>query len=163
MLSYPLLGPFSPFLVALGVLLVTLDIASLLSGWADCILLTRGKGALEPVYGIARTLAARGKFAEAEAEYEKIIQEFPNDVQSHIDMINIAVVRLNDGDLAEKLFTRGTSFLKRPADREKLSEAYNRAKTRLKKEEDTSIKTVAHQKLDKIRAHWEEKRRLIWR
>ena len=61
-----------------------------------------------------RTLAARGKYAEAEAEHEKIMAEFPDDPVPHIELINIAVMRLNDGDLADKLHRRGMSCLHDP-------------------------------------------------
>jgi tetratricopeptide (TPR) repeat protein len=115
---------FGPFLVLLGVILVAPDLARFAAGSLGGIMWRHTSDGPRPIYGIPEALAARGKYAEAEAEYEKIIQEFPGEVKPHIDLINIAVTRLKDAELAERLYRRGMETLKEPAARETLTRMY---------------------------------------
>lgn len=129
--SYPHLGLSGPFLMLLGVLLIAPDITAYLSGFAGNILWSHCEGESKPLYGIPESLVAKGKYAEAEQEYEKIVQKFPAEVKPHIDMINIAVTRLDDGELAKKLYQRGMSILQDSASQETLTRMYEAISTRL--------------------------------
>ena len=123
---------FGPFLVLLGAILIAPDIAGFLSGFAGNILWPHQIVEPKPLYSIPESLVARGEYAKAEAEYEKIIKEFPAEAKPHIDMINIAVTRLNDKELAEKLYERGMSILQDPAPKETLTKMYDAISTMLK-------------------------------
>lgn len=130
--AVPIFGVLAPFVTALGVVLFAPDIAHYLSGFADRILWNRDPGVPTPIYGIPESLVAKGLYAEAEKEYDKIIQEFPNEAKPHIGLIEIAVKRLNNATLAESLYTRGLSMLQDPNQQEILKAAYERIRTRLK-------------------------------
>ena len=82
---------------------------------------------------------------------------------SHIDMINIAVVQMNDGDLALKLYQRGMSLLKKPEGREVLSAAYARICTLLKTEADKHNKPIGSGKLEDVQKRLADNRRKLWR
>jgi len=120
------------FLMLLGVVMITPDIAGYVSNIAGNILWSHHTDRPKPLYDIAEALAAKGKYAEAEQEYEKIIQNFPSDVKPHIDMINIAVTRLNDRELAAQLYRRGMDLLPDSAPQETLTMMYEAISTRLK-------------------------------
>ncbi|MBU4365497.1 MAG: tetratricopeptide repeat protein [Kiritimatiellae bacterium] len=148
--SYPWLGWFGPFLVVLGSILIARDIAGYFATkFAGNIIWTHHDGKPKPIYGIPRSLAAKGRYAEAEKEYENIIQEFPNEVKPHIEMINIAIVRLNDAELAEQLYQRGMGLLQDPDDREMLTRMYAAIRTRLKRRDKYNRKPVPLEKLEK--------------
>ncbi len=131
--SYPYLGFFGPFVMLFGVILIARDIAGYLSQFVGRLIWPQQQYIPHPLYSIAESLTAKGKYAEAEKEYEKIIEDFPDAVKPHLDMINIAIVRMHDGPLAEKLYHRGLSVLKNEADRDTLTRMYKAIRTRLKK------------------------------
>jgi len=122
---------FGPFLMLLGAILIAPEIAGYLSGLLVSPLGPHRGGNRKPVYGIAESLVAKGRYAEAEQEYERIVEGFPAEVKPHIDMIDIAVTRLNDGELAEKLYRRGLSILRDAQTREALTRRYKEIATRL--------------------------------
>jgi tetratricopeptide (TPR) repeat protein len=130
--SFPFLGFLGPFLALFGVILIAPDIASYLSRFAGNILWSHREGEPEPLYGIPESLVAKGEYAEAEQEYEKIIQEFPAEAKPHIDMINIAITRLHDAELAERLYQRGVASLPDGPPQEVLKKMYEAISTRLK-------------------------------
>jgi tetratricopeptide (TPR) repeat protein len=160
-LPIPLLGEggevaaAAPLLMLLGGALLAPDVASFIHRWAEELRLA---GQPPPIYGIAETLVAKGRYAEAEEEYEKIIRAFPNEVKPHTDMIHLAVRWLNNGELAEKLYQRGLSLLRNPEDRQILSEAYERIRTRLKTAESDKPRIISSEKLDEARARAKETR-----
>lgn len=149
----------APLMVLLGLILIVPEILSWISQAAGSILWSHREGEIIPMYGIPESLVAKGKYAEAEAEYEKIIQAYPNEVKPHIDMIGLAVHWMHDGELAQRLFERGMSLLQRPEDRQVLTEAYERIQTRLKTPEDAKTKIISSEKFDAARIQAEEDRR----
>lgn len=151
--SYPWLGYFGPFLVVLGSILIARDIAGYLATkFAGNIIWTHHDGKPKPIYGIPRSLAAKGRYEKAEREYEEIIQEFPNEVKPHIEMINIAIVRLNNAELAERLYQRGMGLLQDPDDWETLARNYAAIRTRLKRSDEYNRKPIHIEKREKKRA-----------
>lgn len=149
--SYPWPGVLSPFLVLLGCVLVAPEAVGLLSSMIEGMLWPHHESKPKPLYGIPETLAAKGKYAEAEQEYEKIIQQFPDAIKPHVDMINIAITRLNDVKLAEKLYQRGMDSLHVHESRETLTRMYEAIKTRLKEKKtwDRSVKVSSFSSVPK--------------
>ncbi|MBI2437654.1 MAG: tetratricopeptide repeat protein [Lentisphaerae bacterium] len=160
--SYPWLGYFGPFLVLLGSILIAPDIAGYFAKFAGNIIWPHHKGKPQPIYGIPRSLAAKGRYAEAEMEYEKIIQEFPHEATPHIEMINIAVVRLNNPELAEQLYQRGMGLLKNPEARETLTRMYAALRSRLKSKDKENRKVIPHEKIEEIRDRLARDRDKLW-
>jgi len=159
--SFPTLGPASPFLALLGAILMAPDIAGYLSQFAGNILWKHHVGKPQPLYSIPESLVARGKYAEAEEEYEKIIQDFPNEIKPHADMINIAVRWLNDGQLAEDLYRRGMHMLQNQADRDVLTGMYTSISSRLKNGDNKT--TIPLEKIAEIKERLARDRHKYWR
>jgi hypothetical protein len=65
------------------------------------------------------------------AGFEKIAQDFPDEVQPYIEMIDIAIVNLGDAGRANRIFQRGVSALKKDEDKEALASMYSAIRTRL--------------------------------
>lgn len=123
---------FGPFLMLLGAIIIARDLVDLTCYIFGDMFTPRHKGKPVPMYGIPESLAAKGKYIEAEMEYEKIIQEYPQEIKPHIDMINIAVVRLKNGELAKKLYERGMELIEDPDSRANLTKMYDSISSRLK-------------------------------
>lgn len=85
----------------------------------------------QPQYSIPQSKRARGLYEEAMAGFEKIAEEYPDEMQPYIEMIDIAIVNLHDPQRAEAVFQRGISALKKDEDRETLARMYGAIKTRL--------------------------------
>jgi hypothetical protein len=106
---------------------------------------------------------AKGLYAEAEQEYEKIIREFPDEIKPHIDMLNIAIVRMNNPELAEQIFQRGMSLLKNPDSRQVLSTSYASIRTQLKMPEDRKSVEISAQKIKETKERVERDRQKMWK
>lgn len=130
--SYPALGLISPFTALLGAILIAPDVAGFLANSVGTVIWSHSPSQRSPNYDIPESLVARGKYSEAEAEYDRIIEEFPLEVKPHIALINIAVTRLNDGELAARLYERGMAALKDPASKETLTTMFRAIMTRLR-------------------------------
>jgi tetratricopeptide (TPR) repeat protein len=161
--SYPWLGWISPFLVTLGAILIVPEVAGYFSKLVTNLIWPSGPLERKPLYSIPESLVARGKYAEAEQEYEKIIQEFPNEVKPHADMIDVAIRRLNNVELAEQLYQRGMSLLQQPADREVLTKMYAAIRSRLKNRKLEPVKAVSSEKFREIQERVERERQQRWR
>ena len=122
---------FGPFLMLLGIILITPDIAQWLSCRWDTLLWSHRAGDATPLYSIPESLVARGRYVEAEQEYEKIIREFPNEVKPHVDLINIAVTRLHNAELAGQLYQRGMGLLRDDEAKQTLTRMYEAILSRL--------------------------------
>jgi hypothetical protein len=77
-----------------------------------------------PQYSIAESLVKAGRYQQALAKYEEIAACYPGETKPFIDMIEIAIVRLHDSDLAERIYDRGIRSLATDAQRETLSRMY---------------------------------------
>ena len=157
-LSFIWIPWFGAFFALLGSLLI----AQVVGRFFANLLWPHRKRKPKPVYGIPESLVFKGKYEAAEKEYEKIIQEFPNEVKPHVDLINIAVMHLNNGELAEQLYQRGMKLINDPEARETLSRMYAGIRTRLKNEGET-IQPVPREKLDEIKSRMARDRRKLWR
>jgi len=93
----------------------------------------------QPMYGVPAAQRARGLYEEAIAGYEKIAEDYPGEVKPYIEMIDIAVVNLEDRDMAKAILYRGLDVLKREQDRKVLSRAAKSIISRLDPEPDWVI------------------------
>lgn len=129
--------------MAVGVILISPEILSFLSDSAGSLLWPRTEVTPTPNYDIPEALVAQGKYKEAEAECERIMAEFPDEVKPHVDMLNVAVVWVNDAEMAARIYDRGMKKLRRVADREVLTRMYKGIKSRLKADPSGKPKVVA--------------------
>jgi tetratricopeptide (TPR) repeat protein len=120
-----------PFLAAFVGLCFAPDVINRLSQNAGEIIWSTKPGEIEPIYSAARTLANRGKYTEAIAEYESIMEEFPEVAKPYIEIINIALMKLHDQSIAETYYTRGMKMLQRQGERDVLRHMYGAIQSRL--------------------------------
>jgi hypothetical protein len=124
LLSYPHLGWFSPFLVLLGVIIVAFDLSGFFVWALESAFAGHQPPPRAPVYSMAEALVMKGQYAEAEAAYERIIAEFPDELKPHVDLITLAIVRLDDPELAAQLYARGMATLPTQERRDELARLY---------------------------------------
>ena len=72
----------------------------------------------QPAYSIPQSKRARGLYEEAMAGFEKIAEEYPQEVQPYVEMIDLAIVNLHDPKRANAIFHRGVDALTKDEDRE---------------------------------------------
>lgn len=85
----------------------------------------------QPAYSIPQSKRARGLYEEAMDGFEKIAEEYPQEIQPYIEMIDVAILNFHDPERAEAIFQRGVSILKKEEDRETLARMYGAIRTRL--------------------------------
>ncbi len=81
-------------------------------------------GRPDPEYSIPESLKESGLFEEAISEYEKIAGEHPEEIKPYIQMIDIAVVNLQDLERAGAILKTGLSVLQKHEDRDLLKIMY---------------------------------------
>ena len=89
-----------------------------------------------PMYSIPKSKRAQGLYEEAMDAYEKIAEQYPKEVKPYIQMIDIAIVNLNDPARAADIFQRGLNDLNNEPDIQLLIRRYNAICTRLKVDAD---------------------------
>jgi hypothetical protein len=94
----------------------------------------------QPMYGIPESKRKKGLYEEAMAGFEKIANEFPNEIKPYVEMIDIAIVDLKDAERAHAIYRRGISVLKNAEAKEILARMYNAIRTRLNGRRTTSVK-----------------------
>jgi tetratricopeptide (TPR) repeat protein len=85
----------------------------------------------QPLYGIAESYVKQDLYELALLEYEQVVKEFPDEVKPFIDMIDIAVVRMNDPVLAKEIYEKGISALKDKEKHKELKRMYEAILTRI--------------------------------
>ena len=124
-IGFPLSSMYSPFMLAFGILLIAPDIVSFLTRNAGGILWGSRGGKVQPIYGIPEARACEGRYEEAIAEYEAIMEEFPGEVKPYVEIIEIACRRLNDAGMAKEYYDRGmAAFSRRPEDQGRIEAMY---------------------------------------
>lgn len=83
------------------------------------------------MYSIPQSKKAKGLYEEAMAGFEKITEEYPDEVQPYVEMIDMAIVKLKDPERAHAIYQRGVSRLKKDEDKEALARMYGAIRTRL--------------------------------
>ena len=71
----------------------------------------------QPMYGIAERLRKEGNPEEAREYLEEILAEHPEELRGYIELIDLAVADLKDGELARATYERGMASLKEGKDR----------------------------------------------
>lgn len=84
-----------------------------------------------PVYSIPESKRAKGLYEEAIAGFEKIAEEYPDEVKPYVEMIDIAIVCLKDPGRANAIYQRGMSKLCKDDAKEVLARMYSAIRTRL--------------------------------
>lgn len=85
----------------------------------------------QPMYSIPQSKRAKGLYEEALAGFEKIAEDYPEELQPYVEMIDIAIVNLMDPDRANRIYQKGLSTLKREEAKEALTRMFNAIRTRL--------------------------------
>ena len=120
---------FGVAFVITGATIVALPIARLLAEPAGSIFFPeRYNERPLPNYSIHQAKRKQGKPREAISGFEKLLEEYPQEVNAYVEMIDIAVVDLQDRELAEKILRKGQATLEKAEDREGLQRMY-RART----------------------------------
>lgn len=73
-----------------------------------------------PAYSIPEALVKRQHYHEAMTAYEKIAAEYPQEVKPYAGMIEVALIHLNDRQLASLIYYKGMDNLKKEEARESL-------------------------------------------
>ncbi len=87
------------------------------------------------VYGVAEIRRNQGRPDEAMAEYEKISERFPREVEPYAGMIEITALDFGDRDRALSVFRKGLAALQKEEDRERLRAVYRESLDGMKKRE----------------------------
>ena len=77
-----------------------------------------------PMYGVPESLREKGRYEEAMSEYEKIAEQYPEEIKPYIEMMDIAIVNFKDYEHAKAIFKRGLSSLQDDKNRDVLKIAY---------------------------------------
>jgi len=91
----------------------------------------------QPVYGIPESRRVKGLYEEAIVEFEKIAEDYPDEVRPYTGMIDIAICNLEDPDRARQMYQRGMSVLKRDKDKETLAKKYSAIRSRVNAKPET--------------------------
>lgn len=84
-----------------------------------------------PMYSIPQSKRKQGHFEEAIADYEGIAEEYPDETQPYVEMIDICIVDLKDPNRAYVIYDRGMNVLKKEKDKEALTTMYKAISSRL--------------------------------
>ena len=77
-----------------------------------------------PMYGAAEGKRRKGLYLEAFDDFEKIAQQYPQELTPYLAMIDIAVEDMRDRDKAALVFHKAIATLDRREDCDTLSKAY---------------------------------------
>lgn len=84
-----------------------------------------------PMYSIPQSKSKKGLYEEAMTGFEKIAENYPDEVQPYIEMIDIAICNLKDPARANLIYQQGMSILKKEDSRQSLAQMYGAIRTRL--------------------------------
>ena len=88
----------------------------------------------QPIYGIPRTRRGKGLFEEAITEYEKLVEEYPEEIEAWIEMMEVAAIDLRDADRADEILDRSLGAVESESERAKLKETRARMRDRVRAE-----------------------------
>lgn len=84
-----------------------------------------------PMYSIPESKRTQGLYEESIAGFERIAEEYPDEVKPYLEMIDISIRNLKDADRARDIFARGMSLLEKEEDRDVLEGMYVAIASRL--------------------------------
>jgi hypothetical protein len=76
--------------------------------------------ALKPDYSVVSVLKGQGKYADALAEYRRISDRHPGELEPYVEMIDIALRYFKDEAMAREVLAQGLARLSEASDRETL-------------------------------------------
>lgn len=85
-------------------------------------------GKCRPFYRLAADKRARGRFDEAMVELEKIVDEYPQEVNAYLEMLAIAMNDLGDFEQARAICLRGKRTLTNRDEQSLVASAYRRGR-----------------------------------
>lgn len=85
----------------------------------------------QPMYSIGESKRKKGLSREAFDHFAKIAEKYPHELRPYVEMMDIAIVDLQDGALAEHVFHQGMSALVTEKDRQGLGTMYRAISSRL--------------------------------
>src|SRR5262245_7863723 len=88
--------------VAAGIILAP-PFAALIAQPAGSLFFPRRSSGPEPGYSLAETKRKRGQYEESIKEYQRITEEFPEDVRSYVAMMEIAFIHLHDPERTDAI------------------------------------------------------------
>jgi len=141
--------------MTIGVAIVMVPLAGLLAEPIGGLVYFQGRHRDKPgpVYSRAQAMRSAGRYQEALAEFENMTWEFPGEVKPYVEMIDVAVVSLKDGPLAESIFQKGMAALeKREEARQTLKVRYGEIRSRLDRRTDLPESIVPADQRDRLDA-----------
>ena len=84
----------------------------------------------QPIYSIPQSKRTQGFYELAMTAYQKIADEYPEEVKPYVEMIDIATRDLNDPTRALAVYETGMSRLKKDKDRAVLTQMYMAIRSR---------------------------------
>jgi len=122
----------SPFLLLAGALIVAAPLARLLAEPLGNLLFPGKRfDRPQPIYGIPLARKHEGHYEEALDGFRKIACDYPDEVQAWIEMVDVAITGLHDGERAQQIFEEGMATLKGTEQRQHLAKMYVAIKSRL--------------------------------
>ena len=85
----------------------------------------------QPMFSIPEGKRKNGYYKEAFDGFQKIAEEYPQELNAYIEMINIAIVDMKNKKLADSVFYHGIATLDNKAARDTLSKMYKVIGSRL--------------------------------
>ncbi len=79
-----------------------------------------------PYYAIATSKRARGRYAEAMVDLEKIAEEYPQELRVYLEMLAIVLTDLGDPEQGRAICRRGERELDKKKDKDLLVAAYKK-------------------------------------
>jgi hypothetical protein len=143
---FPILGGILCFLLGACVLAVPLA-SSVADPWGSFYFSTRMPDGKAPMYGIPQSKRKKGQFREAMAAYEAITLEYPTELRAYVEMMDLAVVDLNDLWQAEQIFAKAQLAIQNEDDRRSLEAMHRAITSRQKSRQDLS-------RPNRVLTHW---------
>jgi hypothetical protein len=114
-----------PFWLAASIL-VAFPLAGFLSGPIGSIFMpTEVFSKPQPMYSIPESLRMKNELDKAFAAYQKIAEEYPQEVKPYVAMVKMAFVDMKNDNLAESVLAQGMTHLKKQASKEQWQREYD--------------------------------------
>lgn len=116
----------APFVGFAAVLIIAPAVASLLAEpFSHLYGSNRRYDGPKGIYSIPAAKRAKSLYEDAIAELEKIASEHPDELKVYIDLIEIAIVDLEDRERAKLFFYRGVAALQKDEDKNTLTQMFS--------------------------------------
>jgi hypothetical protein len=118
-----------PFWLFAGIL-IAFPLAEMLAGpFGSFFMPTERFSKPQPMYSIPESLRNKNNLDAAFAAYQKIAQDFPQEIKPYVCMIRMAFVDMNNEALAESVLAQGKFTLKQTALKEELQKDFDAIRT----------------------------------